>query len=316
MLQVIDAGLYSTVQDMGRPGYGHLGVRHAGAADDLALFAANMLVGNEPDAAALEMTLLGATFEVRADCLVGIAGADMEARVVDDDRLLRPGRSHLLQVGTTLWFGGATDGARTYLALAGGVAAQDAFGSAATDPIAGFGGIDGRPLAAGDVIAAPQTEPREEREWPAGVASSGVAVDHGPRTLAIVPGPHLEALPGSVGERLVSDIWTVTPRSDRVGLRLSGDPITEAASIEVVSLAMLPGAIQLPPNGQPIVLMADAPTVGGYPVPGVVAEADRYVCGQLRPGDEVRFEWIDAASARQRAATRSALLQDLIARRW
>lgn len=306
MLAVSDAGLYATVQDRGRRGVGHLGVRYAGAADELALYAANILVGNEPDAAVLEMTLLGCTFEVRADCLIGIAGADMEVEVVEEKRALPVGRSHQLRAGTTVRCGGALDGARTYVALAGGIAAQKAFGSHATDPIAGFGGIDGRPLQPGDILAAPETGIRPERSWPLGLPSSGVVREPGPRTLRVVPGPHLEALPASVERLLGAAVWAVTPRSDRVGIRLEGSAVPDTGDLELVSVPMLPGAVQLPPNGQPIVLMPDAPTVGGYPVAAVLASVDRPISGQLRPGDEVTFEWVSLSEARALAAHRSA----------
>lgn len=309
MLEVIEPGLYSTVQDAGRTGAGHLGVRHAGAADETALFASNLLVGNHMAAAALEMTLLGGTFAVQRECLVGIAGADMEAHRVGDGQPLGPGRSYRVQAGETLVFGGAIDGARTYLALAGGITADKVLGSASTDPIAGFGGIGGRPLKEGDTLATPAVPLRETRVWPAGLASSGIAGNEGPRIIGLVQGPHLDLLPVKVKDELVGGIWTVTPRSDRVGLRLAGDGLVDVAMPELVSQPMLPGAVQVPPNGLPIVLMPDAPTVGGYPVPAVVSHVDRPVTGQLRPGDEVRFEWLGLATASSRALETRARLK-------
>jgi antagonist of KipI len=307
MLRVIEAGLYSTIQDAGRHGFGHLGVRYAGAADDLALAAANLLVGSGADAAGIEMTLLGGTFAVEADMTVAITGADMEARVPEERQTLAVGQSHALRAGTTLAFSGATDGARTYLALPGGVAAQEALGSASTDPVAGFGGLDGRALQPGDVLEPRAESPSPVRCWSADVPSSGVALADGPRRLAVVAGPHHSALPG-VDAALVGPTWTVTPRSDRVGLRLEGVPIADADAPDLASLPMLPGAVQLPPNGLPIMLMPDAPTVGGYPVPAVIADADRHVTGRLRPGDELVFEWIELDEARRRSRERAEAL--------
>jgi antagonist of KipI len=316
MLEVVEPGLYSSIQDLGRAGFGHLGVRRAGAADELALAAANLLVGAAAEAPALEMTLLGGTFAVRADMLIGIAGADMEACVVEEGRVMAVGRSHLLRAGTTLAFGGALDGARTYLALGGGIACAEALGSCATDPIAGFGGIDGRPLRGGDLLAARDPSATDERAWPDARLASGIARAAGPRLVRVVDGPHRDVLPASVATSLVERTWTLTPRCDRVGLRLAGAPITGADMPDLISLPMLPGAIQVPPNGEPIVLMPDAPTVGGYPVPAVVIEADRHITGQLRPGDEVRFEWVDPDEARRLAHERfEALHQAAVALR-
>jgi len=267
------------------------------------------------EAPALEMTLLGGTFAVRADMLIGIADTDMEARVVEEGRVMAVGRSHLLRAGTTLASGGALDGARTYLALRGGIACAEALGSCATDPIAGFGGIDGRPLRSGDLLAARDpsaTDERaatHERAWPDAQPASGIGRPAGPRVVRVVDGPHRDVLPASVATALVEHTWTLTPRCDRVGLRLAGEPIPGADMPDLVSLPMLPGAIQVPPNGEPIVLMPDAPTVGGYPVPAVVIEADRHITGQLRPGDEVRFEWVDLDEARRLARERFAELR-------
>lgn len=315
MLRVVEPGLHSTVQDAGRTGWGHLGVRRAGAADPLALATANLLVGNPAEVPAVEMTLLGGTFELEADVLLGLAGADMEAHVAEEGRRLEPGASYRLRAGTTVVFGAALDGARTYLALAGGVDAPVVLGSAATDPMAGFGGVHGRPLRPGDVLGARARLTREgtagtsgpgaePRRWPIGEPSSGVPLAAGPVDLAVVEGPHLALLAPSLGAALVERSWELTPSCDRVGLRLGGEPLAGAAGLELVSQPMLPGAVQVPPSGLPIVLMPDAPTVGGYPVPAVVASTSMSVAGQLRAGDEVRFGWVSLEEARRRAQTR------------
>ena len=313
MLRVVEAGLHSTIQDRGRFGWAHLGVRVSGAADALALAAANLLVGNEPEAAAVEMTLLGGAFAVEADVLVGLAGADMAASVPEESRSLSPGASYRLHAGTTLTFAAASDGARTYLAVAGGLAVPLALGSAATDPTAGLGGIEGRALRVGDRLAFGPSQARAERAWPDGLPASGITDGVVPTTLAIVPGPHLDVLPGETANALAAAVWTVSARADRVGLRLEGVPLTGAAALDLVSLPMLPGAVQLPPGGLPIVLMPDAPTVGGYPVPAVIAESDRHIAGQLRPGDSIAFAWIDHEEARRRSRARAARLRAAVA---
>ena len=172
--------------------------------------------------------------------------------------------------------------------------------SASADPVAGFAGLAGRPLAAGDLLDVGTGNGAGERRWPDGAVSSGIVSGGAPVELAVVAGPHLERLPSGFGDEMVGRTWTLSPRCDRAGLRLEGEPL-DTGEIDLVSLPMLPGAVQVPPNGLPIVLMPDAPTVGGYPVPAVVAEADRPRTGQLRPGDTIRFDWIDLAEGRRRA---------------
>ena len=261
--------------------------------------------------AALEMALLGGTFAVRTEGIVGIAGADMDARVPDEGRTLAPGRAHQLNAGTTLVFAGALDGARTYLALAGGIRADLALGSASTDLTAGIGGLGGRALRVGDrlVPGRGSAEAHGAAAWPFAIASSGIRRDAGPWVVAVTRGPHADADRGYAWsfDALVGRVWSVSPRSDRVGLRLDGDPLSAASASreqagDLVSIPMLPGAIQVPPDGRPIVLLVDAPTVGGYPVPAVVIAADLPALGQLRPGDTLRFEPLDLDMARQRSA--------------
>lgn len=310
MLRCRSPGLRSSVQDAGRPGLAHLGVPHAGAADPLALAAANLLCGNEPGAPVLEMTLLGASFAVLAPVLVALTGADMEAHVPEQHRCLSSGAGHLLQPGTTLVLGGAQDGARTYLALAGGIRADLVLGSASTDPVGGFGGLGGRPLAEGDLLvpaAIGSVSPKPLR-WPGPGPSSGVGRHDGPHTAVVLPGPHHGAFPADVPEALVSVTWTVSARSDRAGLRLEGPPLARGAVVDPVSLPMIRGAVQVPPGGLPIVLGPDGPTVGGYPVPACVIEADFPVLGQLRPGDRLLLRWTDPATARERLRAREAQL--------
>jgi antagonist of KipI len=309
MLEVLEPGLQSTVQDEGRPDGLHLGLRRAGAADRRALAASNLLVGGHDHDAAIEMTLLGATFAVRRTCVVGLAGADMGIRVPEEGRTLDPGRGHRLAAGTTLACGGAIDGARTYLALAGGLVADRLLGSASTDLAARVGGIEGRSLRTGDLLVpARSVAVVRERTWPGDVPSSGVGSGPGPRVVGVTPGPLAPVVSPRLVEALAARTWTVSARSDRVGVRLDGAalPAHLLPGGDLISIPMLPGAVQVPPDGRPIVLSVDAPTVGGYPVPVVVIEADLPVIGQLRPGDELRFELLEAREARQRAVAARA----------
>jgi antagonist of KipI len=310
MLEVLRPGLHTTIQDGGRPDATPLGVPPSGACDPLALAAANVLLGNPADAAAIEMTLLGPEFVVRAACVIALAGADFEAKVPEDGRHLWPGTTHLLRPGSRLTFGAARDGARGYLALAGGVDVPLVLGSRSTAPQGGFGGIEGRPLAEGDRIRAARAAMLAlgGRSWPGPGPASGVALHIGPRNVHVIEGPHAAEFPPGSLEQLLSTSWTVTSRSDRMGVRLGGAPLPAAAGPEPASLGMTWGAIEVPAGGAPIILLADHPTVGGYRVIAVAAGVDRPVLGQLRAGDEVRFVRIDIARARSLAAEASAAL--------
>lgn len=309
MLEIVEAGLLTTVQDGGRPAAVGLGVPAGGACDRWSLAVANALLGNEPDAAALEMTLAGATLRARADCVVAIAGAEMTGRLVDAGLPAPAGAAVVLRDGETLAFGVCREasGVRTYLAVGGGVDVPPVLGSRSTCLVGGFGGLDGRPLRAGDVIrpagaaaataatAATAAMAAIAAEWP-GPASPRRG--GGVQELRVVAGPHLDRLPEEALARLLETRWTVSGRGDRQAIRLGGAPLpTGGASL--LSAGVVWGAVQLPPDGIPLVLLADHQTVGGYPVAAVVIRADLPLLGQLAAGDEVRFAAVDLATARR-----------------
>jgi biotin-dependent carboxylase-like uncharacterized protein len=300
MLRVLEPGALSTIQDIGRPAATHLGVPISGACDTWSMAVANRLLDNAADAAVLEMTLLGATFEVVASGVIAIAGADMEAVVPGQGRALASGRTHAVESGTTLLFRGAVQGMRAYLALPGGIDVEPILGSRSTCLAGHFGGLGGRPLAMGDVLApagAP-TGAEAGRVWPSG--GFDPILERVVRVVAVpdAPGVHLGAV-----DALVARPWTVSPVGDRTAIRLQGDPLpTSGAADALGSSGVLPGAVELPPSGEPIILLADAPTIGGYPVPAVVARADLPVVAQRQPGDEIAFALIsvtDALAARR-----------------
>ena len=286
MLEVLEAGVLTSIQDAGRPDWTHLGVPVGGACDPWSLAVANFLAGNDAGAAAFEMTLVGATLAVREPMTVGLAGADLGAIVRESDKRLLPGRSYRLEAGTTIAFpgdAGARTGARAYLALPGGIDVQLGLGSASTALGAGFGGLDGRTLRPGDVLrAAGQRDdaPSAEAVWPA-LGDDHLTSPDRPIRLLAGPAPGLEAL--------VAAEWKVGSGSDRVGLRLDGPPLEASASGELLSHGVVTGAVQLPPDGTPIVLLADHQTTGGYPIAAVVITTDHPRLGQLRPGASVRF---------------------------
>ena len=311
--EVIEPGFFTTIQDLGRPDWTHLGVPVGGACDTWSLAVANVLAGNEPSAAAIEMTIVGPGLAVRSRTILGLAGADLGAVVLETGERLAPGRSHLVPGGTRLAFPGAdrpAPGARGYLAVPGGVDVPSVLGSASTLVAAGIGGIDGRLLQAGDVVRGRAAVKRafEPRAWP-GIPDDGAAA------IGVLPGP----APGI--EQLVDATWNVAPASNRVGIRLDGPPLVAARHGELLSHGVVGGAIQLPPDGAPIVLLADHQTTGGYPVIAVAMTADHPRLGQLRPGATVRFRRVTPEEARaallaQRAAFDRAASTLRDAARW
>ncbi|MET1232621.1 MAG: biotin-dependent carboxyltransferase family protein, partial [Candidatus Limnocylindrales bacterium] len=253
-------------------------------------------------AAVLEMTLLGGSFEVTASGVIAIAGADMEAVEERHARPLALGRSHRVLAGEVLRFSAAVRGVRTYLALPGGIDVEPILGSRSTCLPGGFGGLDGRALAPGDVLRAsrPPTEADPDHRWATG--GFDPTMETTIRIVRVSPAPGVHA---TAFDRLVSRAWTVSPVGDRTGARLEGDALpTTAAGEHLVSAGVLPGAIQLPASGEPIVLLADAPTIGGYPVPAVVARADVPIIAQRQPGEAVSFVAITLQEARLAADAR------------
>jgi antagonist of KipI len=321
VFDVISPGLLTTVQDAGRPDSAPLGVPPSGAADPLGLAAANLLAGNAVDAAALELSLLGPQLRVLRSTVIGLTGADFQANVVEEGRALRPGSAHALNAGTTISFDTALDGARGYLAVSGGIAVAPVLGSASTALGAGFGGVEGRALVAGDLISAypgrsdnltaSSAGRRAAPRWPGPGPSSGVPAREGAPgrervvEIRVVRGPHAEGAGGKAWDRLTSVTWEVDSRSDRTGVRLlepgagraSGATDASYGAGLLVSMPMTWGAIQLPPGGAPICLLADHPTVGGYPVVAVVATVDRPLLGQLRAPHRLRLVPVDMADA-------------------
>lgn len=287
-LQVLAPGLQTTVQDQGRCGHRHLGIARAGALDPRAAALANRLVGNDDGAAVLEITLQGPTLRFDAPIRIAVLGADPGMRFGDIE--LPTGRPLDLPPGT-LSCGALRGGARAWLAISGGIAVPPVLDSRSTDLRGGFGGFEGRALRKGDVldtgdpaIADPKT-PRIPAWW---IDPHAYDVPDTPLRLLPTAHPALPALAGTA--------WQVDPRSDRQGLRLQGEALASAAA-DGISSPVAPGTIQLPPDGQPIVLLADAQTVGGYPVLGHVIGHDLPRLARLGPHARLRFVACDRAES-------------------
>ncbi|MGW1178938.1 5-oxoprolinase subunit C family protein [Kitasatospora sp. NPDC002543] len=278
-LVVVRPGPLTTVQDLGRRGVAHLGVPRAGALDEPALRAANRLVGNEPGTAGLETTLGGVALRAVGTALVAVTGAPSPVRV--DGRPVAWGAPVVVPAGSVVEVGAATAGVRGYLAVAGGIAVPAVLGSRSADLLSGLGPA---PLTAGDrlpVGAAPPYRARPELvPMPAPPTELVLRLRLGPRTDWFTP----EAV-----ARLGHDRYLVSPTGNRVGLRTEGPPVVRARGGELASEGMVLGAVQIPPDGQPVVFLADHPTTGGYPVVGVVPAADLAAAAQARPGTPVRF---------------------------
>lgn len=277
VLRVVAAGPLTTVQDRGRTGWAHLGVPRGGALDDVAAALANRLVGNGADAAVLEVTFGGLVVGARdAGHWVAVTGA--AGPVLLDGAPAAHGEPLWLPAGGELRLGPPTSGVRGYLAVAGGIDVPPVLGSRSTDTLAWVGPprvADGDLLPVGTPTGAPhaQETPRPPRPGP----------------LRVSPGPRLDWVAAGALERLCAAPYVVTEESNRVGLRLRGEPLERVRREELPSEGMVAGAVQVPPSGQPVVFLADHPPTGGYPVVAVVDPADLWQCAQLRPGDPVRF---------------------------
>lgn len=284
----------STVQDLGRPGWGPIGVSACGAADPIALRIGNALVGNPGGAAAIEMTMAGGTFLFPQGATIALAGALFESSH-------EFWRTHDVQAGTLVRTGRALTGARCYLCVRGGIEAPKVLGSASTHVVSGLGGWRGRALQAGDVLPIgpePGTPPRRR------VRRSVLDRIALPRILAITRGPQHDGICGD----LAGGEYEVTAESNRTGIRLQGPRLDAPVGLmrtEGVSL----GAVQVPPSGQPIILFVDAQTTGGYPVAANVIAAHLPALGQLRPGSRVRFRWVEVEEARSMYLEQEAFLR-------
>ena len=283
-VHVLAAGMLTTVQDGGREGFRHLGVGTAGAADPWSHALANLLAGNRQDAATLEITLSGPLLRFDAPARIALCGARIDAKV--DDVAIPAARPVDLPAGSLLHLGACREGARSYLAVEGGFAVPRVLGSAATDLRGGFGGMRGRALANGDVLPL-GTRPARSID---ALRVAAWWIDAAPDDH---PFPDIRVLAGDAAttpaDALFASPWKTTAASNRQGLRLDGPAIAPAETRERTSEPVFPGTVQLPPDGRPIVLLADAQTHGGYPRIGHAIRADWPKLAQLRPGDALAF---------------------------
>lgn len=295
LLRVEDPGPFSLVQDLGRPGRRAAGVTPSGAMDRFALAAANLLVGNPEGAAGLECTLAGPTLVALSSCVVALTGADFQPRLNDEP--VAGWTSLFLAEGDRLAFGGRAGGARVYIAVAGGIAAERWLGSLSTQLLVGRGGFHGRALKAGDELFAAGPVPRPAVAGHALPLESRPPYAAEPEILAVA-GPHARRLATASRRAFYRERWTVGHDADRMGYRLEG-PELEISGTDLISFGLALGCVQVPPAGQPIVLMADHQTAGGYPVVAGVARASLPLLAQLLPGDHLHFREVPVEKAQE-----------------
>ncbi|HLI61798.1 MAG TPA: biotin-dependent carboxyltransferase family protein [Terriglobales bacterium] len=318
-IRVVKPGLFTTIQDLGRYGYAHLGISSGGAADSLSFRIANRLVGNDDNTPALEMTLLGATLEFEETAIVAITGAHCECKVSTplhgaNGRGGDAGPAQLpantaceLPARTVLECGSMSRGARCYLAIQGGFETPLVMGSASTFVTGHFGGFQGRNLQKGDILRVRQQSSLRRRALRPGALEWLRA----PQALRVTKGPQQEWFAPEAFEQLLSTAYVVSEHSDRRGVRLNGAALRPPTRSELLTEGVPLGAIQVPQDGQPIILLVDQQTTGGYPKIANVIAADLHRVGQLRPRDEVRFVEVSMPEAVQALAEQEHWLEDI-----
>ena len=314
MLKVIAPGLATTVQDLGRPGYYHLGIPLSGGMDRFSLRAANMLVGNDEGAAVLEAVFMGPTLAFGEDTTVAVTGADIPVLVDGNEQ--GGWTSFAVRKGQTLSFGYLKSGARLYIAVAGGIDVPPALGSRSTYTIGALGGFKGRAIAAGDELpvgagrgaAAGRTVAESLRRRPGQ-----------PAELRVLPGLYWHRITAESGRRFFADTWKVAPEADRMGYRFRGGKSLDFVPNEqpfgagsdpsnIVDACYPYGSIQVPGGTEPIVLHRDAVSGGGYFMLGTVVSADMDLIGQLQPHTPTRFVEVTMDEALAARRDRKALL--------
>jgi antagonist of KipI len=282
VIEVINPGRLTTIQDRGRPGRERYGIPPGGAADWFAAAVANRLVGNHPDAALLECTAAGPSLRFESDVVVAVTGARATG--------IESWAPEVVTAGSTLAVGAIGPGLRSYVGVRGGINVPIVLGSRSFCQRGAFGGGFGRPLARGDRFTAGALFDGEplSNEWPAGHRLSIGS----PWEVRVIGGPHTEAFDRTAFQRLTAVACSVTPQVDRMGMRLE-TPSLRLRADEIITVPMTAGAIQVTPSGELIVFLADHPTTGGYPVIATVITADLPLLAQARPGETVRFREVD-----------------------
>jgi antagonist of KipI len=302
-IEVQAPGLLTTVQDLGREGFGPMGVSASGVADAVSLRIGNRLVGNRENAAGLEMTLLGGKFLFPQGAVIALTGSDFGATL--DGHPVPAYASLLVKPGQTIQLGPTRSGARCYLCVQGGIVVKPFFGSASTHLLSGLGGFQGRSLRKDDVLAiGPADDPFKERM----LTRSSLNRFMTRKVLRVTPGPQSHMFAEPAKQIFYGSVYRVAEESNRMGIRLQGGAVPVDSGGEMITEGVSLGAVQIPPGGLPIVLFVEQQTTGGYPMIANVISADLSSLGQLRPRDEVRFESVGAETAHRLLVEQEAML--------
>jgi len=308
-LEVLQPGAFTTIQDLGRYGYQKYGVPISGAMDRFALRVANLLVGNEEGEAAVEVTIIGPKLQALQNLWVAFTGADLSPEI---NGMASPmWRTLNIQKGDTISFGAPKSGCRAYVAFAGGIDLPVVMGSRSIHTRSNLGG-NGRALFKGDVIRV--REP--EGSWPSRLLSYQLPADQIPVygrdwLIRVILGPQNDYFTRRGMDTFLTGEYLITPQADRMGYRLKGPPIEHKAGADILTDATPPGSIQVPGDGMPIILLADAQTTGGYSKIAVVTSVDQDLLSQARPGDKVRFARVTLSAAHRLLEEREKKIQKL-----
>lgn len=314
MLKILKGGMLTSVQDLGRYGFQKYGVIVSGAMDPFAHRIANLLIGNPENAATLEISLTGPTIEFESDAAIALCGGDLSPQI--DGKACRMWSILAVKKGSVLSFGAPKKGCRTYLAAAGGIDVPDVMHSKSTYLRAAIGGFQGRALKAGDRVPLNAVDPKRAAAL-VKAANSGqewqipaIRYFNEP-VVRIMKGRQFGLFDAESQAQLFDGLFTVGRHSDRMGYRLEGTPLALSEAAELISEPVAFGSIQVPPDGNPILLMADRQTTGGYPKIGQVASIDLPLISQLNPGDRIRFKEISLEEAQKRLIAQEQHIRQL-----
>lgn len=297
ILEILAPGALTSVQDLGRYGYGRFGVAPSGAVDTFSLRIGNLLVGNRQDQACLESMLLGPRIKALTDIVAAVTGGDLQPR--RNGQPIRMWQSYVFKRDDILSFGAPLGGFRAYIAVGGGIGVPVVMDSRSTNLPSGFGGYQGRQLRIGDVLRSDLTG-SELKVSGRAIHSGGIPQYSNKWILRVVWGPQDDHFPNNSRDLFLSAVYKMSPESDRTGIRLQGQAIQPKAEIEesIISEGVVSGSIQIPGDGKPIIILGETVT-GGYRKIATVISADLPLLGQIRPGDEIRFSAVSLETAYQ-----------------
>ena len=295
-LEILSPGIMTTVQDLGRYGFGRYGVAPSGALDAFALRVANLLVGNNEDQACLETMLMGPVIRGLTDVTIAVAGGDLQPKL--NKQPIEMWRSHVFKKDDVLSFGNAVTGFRAYIAVSGGIDVPRILDSRSTNLSSGFGGYQGRNLKKGDILSAAGHTPKPARDIQPDFKPDFIPEYSGHYKLRVISGPQDDHFPQSSLQEFLNATYTMSQDSDRTGIRLEGPKIACLPDIEasIISEGLISGSIQIPGNGKPIIILGETVS-GGYRKIATVISADLSLLGQIKPGDGIQFEEVSLEEA-------------------